>query len=290
MSIDMSGESPSNLVNESQLYGWRHRVREIDEELRALSAERDKLERLIGMATVLMREAGLLEAASSNSGAHPRLITKTLEGLSPSDDFPTAVSLIVERAEDGVTYDEIREALLRSPLGVKLRKSDKGFYHALARAKAKGRLVEYKGYTFTPENLKAFQSKVAAGIKQDKAPPSASGSPMMDALLETIARNPGIIAKDAIAQIRAGSEKHKLPPLKNEGSAFNAIARLKQRGEIEAFGHQDRQLRIGPNGPEELKRLARSGVVVPIAKRTEAPSGKPAGASDGPLFGSVPRS
>lgn len=272
MRADMSGESSSNLVSESQLFGWRHRMREIDGEVRALSAEREKLDRLIGMATVLMREAGLLEAASSSSSAHPGSITKTLDGLSPTDDFPTGVALIVERAEDGVTYDEIREALLLSPLGAKLRRSDKGFYHALARAKAKGRMVEHKGYTFTPENLKAFQHKVAAGIKQDKAPPSASGSPMMDALSETIARNPGIIAKDAINQIRDGSEKHKLPPIKNDGSAFNAIARLKQRGEIESFGHQDRQLRIGPNASEEFKRLSRPGVVVPLTKLNTATS------------------
>ncbi|WP_148291874.1 hypothetical protein [Novosphingobium sp. B-7] len=243
-------------------------MREIDEELRTLEAERGKLERLISMATQLMREAGLFEAASATPGTHPRLITKTLEGLSSSDDFPTAVALIVERAEDGATYDEIREALLRSPLGSKLRRSDKGFYHALARAKAKGTMVDYKGYTFTPENLKVFLSKIAAGIKQDKSPPSTSGSPMMEALLDIIARQPGIIAKDAIDFIRGGSEQHNLSPIKNENSAYNAIARLKRRGEIETFGHLERQLRIGPNASDELKRLARAAVVVSLKTNT----------------------
>ncbi|MGP1397457.1 MAG: hypothetical protein ACTS3R_18285 [Inquilinaceae bacterium] len=264
------GESPPNLVSESQIFGWRHRVREIDEEMRTLAAERDKLERLVGMAEQLEREAGLLEAASSGGQSHRRHITKALDGIAASDNFPKAVSLIVERAEDGVTYDEIREAILRSALGGKIRSSDKGFYHALARAKARGDFVEKNGYVFTPANLDAFLKKVAAGLKQDKALPSVSGSPLMDALLEAIARNPGIIAKHAIMLVRDGSEKHKMGPLKNEGSAFNAIARLKQRGEIEAFGHQARQLRIGPNASDDLKRLARTGVVVPLKTNTAA--------------------
>jgi len=255
-------------------------LREIDEETRTLAAEREKWERLIGMANQLMREAGLLDAASTSAGAHSKLITKTLDGLTQTDNFPTAVMLVVERAEDGVKYDEIREALLQSSLGGKLRKSDKGFYHALARAKEKGAIVEHKGYVFTPANLDAFTRKVAAGLKQDKSPPATLGSPMMEALLEAIAKNPGMIAKDAIAAIRGGSEKHGLAPLKNEGSAFNAIKRLKERGEVESFGFQDRQLRVGPKAGEEYQRLARSGVVLPMPKRTEALNGKPASASE----------
>ena len=268
----MNGVSPPSVVSESQLYGWRHRMREIDEESRTLAAEREKLGRLIAMADQLMQEAGLLDAASTSAGAHPKLISKALSGLTQSDKFPTAVMLVVERAEDGVTYDEVREALLQSPLGDKLRRSDKGFYHALARAKDKGAIVERKGYVFTPPNLAAFVSKVAAGLKQDKMPPQTFGSPMMDALLEAIARNPGIVAKDAINLIRGGSEKHNLPPLRNEGSAFNAIKRLKERGEVEAFGHQERQLRVGQNAGDELKRMGRSGVVVQLPKATTAAS------------------
>ena len=178
--------------------------------------------------------------------------------------------LVVERADDGVTYDEIREALLQSPIGAKLRRSDKGFYHALSRAKDRGALVEHKGYVFTPENLDAFIKKVAAGIKQDKAVLSSFGSPMMTALLDTIARNPGITAKEAIGIIRGGSEKHGLPPLKNEGSAYNAVKRLKERGELESFGHLERQLRIGPSAAEELKRLGRGGVVISLPKANTA--------------------
>ncbi len=279
MSTAVSTESLSNLVNEAQLYGWKHRVREIDEEIRTLTAEHAKLHRLIEMASELMREAGLLEAAGSSSSTHSRSITRTLGGLTPINDFPSAVALVVDRAEDGVTYDEIREALLCSPLGDKLRKSDKGFYHALARAKAKGLFVDYKGYTFTPVNLRTFQTKVAAGIKQDKSPTSSLGSPMMAALLETVALHEGITAKDAIDHIRAGSERHKLPPIKSEGSAFNAITRLKQRGEIEPFGYHERQLRIGANANEEIKRLARSSASLTMPKRSEALNGKPASAS-----------
>lgn len=270
--IMSDGESSLSLVSQSQIYGWRHRVREIDGETRALAAERAKLERLIAMAEELEREAHLLDEASQVGPSQSKMITRALGELKPTDNFPTAVSLVVERSEDGATYEDIREAILQSPLGNKLRKSDKGFYHALARGKQKGSLVEYNGFIFTPEHLKTFRKKVAAGIKEDRAVAPALGSPLMDALMETIAKNPGIIAKEVIAAIRGAKDRQGRELIKNEGSAYNAIARLKQRGEIEGFGYQDRQLRIGPEAPEHLRRLARAGIVVPLAKKNTAAS------------------
>jgi|UPI0008296078 hypothetical protein len=265
-----STESPESLISESQIFAWRHRVREIDETIRTLEAERTKLGRLIEMAQMLEREAKLLDAAGESANAHPKSIGRTLSGLTSKDTFPTAVHLVVEREEDGVSYEQVREAIMRSPLGGKLRKSDKGFYHALARGKEKGILVEHKGYVFTPANLDAFKRKVAAGLKQDKNAPASLGSPMMDALLEVIALEPGMTAKEAIERVSGGSEKHNLPPLKNLNSAYNAVARLKQRGEIEGYGHLDRQLRLGPKAPDQFQRLARSGVVVPMVKTNTA--------------------
>jgi hypothetical protein len=265
----MSGKESSNsLVSESQVYGWQNRVLAIEEEMRTLQAERGKLERLIDMAKLLEREAGLLVAASAGVQSPHKLIINALDDISSTDNFPKAVSLIVERADDGVTYDEIREAILHSALAAKLRRSDKGFYHALARAKERGDFVEYQGYTFTPANLAAFTAKVAAGIKQDKIAVTGFGSPLMDALTETVARNGGITAKEAIDIVRNGSEKHKLAPLKSDGSAYNAIARLKERGELEGFGRMDRQLRVGPNASEEMKRLSRTATVVTLKNNT----------------------
>ena len=259
-----NNESPTGLVSGSQVYSWQNRVLAIEEEMRTLQAERGKLERLIEMAKMLEAEANLLFAASAGSQSPHKLIINALDDIGPTDKFPKAVSLIVERADDGVTYDEIREAILHSALAPKLRRSDKGFYHALARAKERGDFVEYKGYTFTPANLATFTAKVAAGIKQDKKAPTSFGSPLMDALTEVVARNAGVTAKEAIELVRGGSEKHKLARLKSDGSAYNAIARLKERGEIEGFGHLDRQLRIGPNASDEMRRLSRTAAVVPL--------------------------
>ncbi|WP_375393992.1 hypothetical protein, partial [uncultured Sphingomonas sp.] len=90
--------------------------------------------------------------------------------------------------------------------------------------------------------------------------------------------------KIADAQPRATPRRGTRPSgvkIVNEGSAFNAIKRLKDRQFVEGFGHLERQLRVGPNAPEDIKRLASSGNVVPIVKRTEAPNGKTAGASEG---------
>jgi hypothetical protein len=278
----MSERESSAGVSDAQLYGWRQRIRDIDSDVTALALEREKLERLVSMMELVASEARLLDNATGPSGQHPKFLHQTLESISPREKFPKAVLAIVDRIEDGATYEDVRGAILNSPLAGRFRSSDKGFYHALARLKARGELVEHKGHVFTPRNLEVFRRKVAAGLKKEKIPESAEGgSPIMDTALGVVARHPGIIAKDVVAKIAEELT------LRNEGSAYNAIARLKQRGRIEGFGRLDRQLRIGPNAPEEYKRIASSGVVISLPKRTEAPSGRAAGASEvGPLFGS----
>jgi len=278
----MSSDSiHGSIVNESQLYGWQHRVRQIDEEMRTLSAEREKLTRLIDMAEILAGEAQRLAAARGDDSSSGKFINEALSELEEKDAFPKAVMAVVERSFDGATYDDIREAILLSPLAKRFRKSDKGFYHALRRLKNADVLVDYRGYVFTPDNLKAFLRKVEAGLKDDKdASRSASRATKMTAMiLEIVAQRPGLIAKEVIEELceRDGEIAARLQD--NDGSAYNAIARFKKRGEIEGFGHLERQLRIGPNASEEIKRMARSGIVIPLAKRNEAPSGKAVGAS-----------
>lgn len=284
-------QSPLGIVNESQVFGWQHRVREIDEAIRTLGIERDKLARLIAMAEELADAAGLLAAARGADSSHPKFINEALQELESSDAFPKAVMAIAERSEDGASYDDIREAILQSPLAKRFQKSDKGFYHALRRLKNAGELVDHGGYVFTPNNLKSFLKKVAAGLKEDKIPDRTRSTEMMSLILEAVAKNPGIVAKEVIAIIRSQSSELDVRLSNNDGSAYNAIARFKKSGVIEAFGHQDRQLRIGPNADEQYKRMGRTGVVLNLPKRTEAPSGFSAGASGaGPLFGSSPRS
>ncbi len=274
------GESSYSIVNEAQLYGWRDRVREIESEMKVLTAERQKLQNLIEMAERLANEAEML-AAATRGESHPGFINETLRELEAKDVFPKAIMAIVERREDGATYDEIREAILLSPLGDRFRKSDKGFYHALRRFKQSGALVEYHGSVFTPTNLAAFLKLVQAGLKEDKAVTHGGrATKMMDIILETIARSPGLVAKEIIANIRERDSELNERLSNNDGTAYNAIARFKKAGVVEGYGHLERQLRLGPNASEEIKALARSSNVVTMPKRTEAPNGSPAGASE----------
>ena len=273
-------ESSFPIVNEAQLYGWRERVREIESEMKVLAAERHKLHELIEMADNLARQAALLGAATRGA-SHPGFASEILNQLEARDAFPKAVMTIVERREDGATYDEIREAILLSPLADKYRKSDKGFYHALRRLKKSGDLVEYHGSVFTPENLSAFLKLVEAGLKEDKsASYSKRGTKMMDMILNVVATKPGLVAKDVIDIIKSRDQDLREKLDNNDGSAYNAIARFKKAGIVEGYGHLERQLRLGPNANEELKTLARSSNVVAMLKRTEAPADDPHGASE----------
>jgi hypothetical protein len=281
-------ESFGSIVSDAQLYGWRQRMLQIDAEVASLTLEKEKLRNLVHMAEMLASEARLLSDATDGA-SRPKFLHQTLEGLGRGDTFVKAVLAIAERFEDGATYDDIREAILQSPLAAKYKKSDKGFYHALARLKERGELADYNGFVFTPPNLEIYQRKVAAGLKPSKMRDLGSekrDSPLYHLVLGVVAKAPGIIAKDVIARIREESEQGRALT-ENENSVYNAIARLKKRGVLEGFGRFERQLRIGPEAPEEYKRIAGSGVVIQLAKRTEAPSGRAAGASEaGPLFGS----
>lgn len=282
----------SSIVDEGQIYGWLNRVDVIDEEIRTLTAEKEKLARLIEMAEQLSAEASMLAAINSDMSS-PKFINEALAQLEEKDAFPKAVMAIIERSPDGASYDDLKQGVLRSPLAGRFRKSDKGFYHAIRRLKIAGAVEDYRGFLFTPENLKAFLKKVEAGLKNDKTGSShAAGraTKMTAMILEIVAQNPGMIAKEVIDAICARDSEIAERLEGNDGSAYNAIARFKKRGEIEGYGHLGKQLRLGPNASQELKRLERSAVVVPISRKTEAPNGKPAGASDGPLFGSLPRS
>lgn len=271
----------SSIVNEGQIYGWRNRVDNIDEEIRTLIAEKDKLTRLIGMAEQLSSEASMLAAVNSDTSS-PKFMNEALAQLEEKAAFPTAVMAIVERSPDGASYDDLKQAILRSPLADRFKKSDKGFYHAIRRLKIAEAIDDYRGYLFTPENLKAFLKKVAAGLKNDKvgnAQAAGRATKMTGMILEIVAKNPGMIAKEVIEELCARDSELAERLEGNDGSAYNAISRFKKRGEIEGYGHLDRQLRLGPNASQELKRLERSAVVVPISRTNEAPNGKAAGAS-----------
>ena len=254
--------SSTPLINESQIFGMRNRVRTIAEEIKTLGIEQEKLLRIIEMAEALSTEAHLLTSATANDSSDSKFLHVALGGLDSADPFPKAVMAIVERAEDGASYDEIREALLQSPLAKRLQKSDKGFYHALRRLKNAEELVERGGYVFTQQNLRTFLKKVGAGLKDDRAVDRSRSTAMMDLIMEAVAKNPGLAAKDVIQIIRGQSAELDAKLSNNDGSAYNAIARFKKRGELEAFGHLGRRLRIGPNAGEDHKRLARSGVVL----------------------------
>ena len=271
--------SSASLINESQIFGMKNRVRTIDEQIKTLGIEREKLIRIVEMAEALSSEAHLLTSATAIDSSDSKFLHVALSGLDSGDAFPKAVMAVVERAEDGASYVEIREALLQSPLAKRLQKSDKGFYHALRRLKISGELVDRGGFVFTPQNLRIFLKKVEAGLKDDRAIDRSRSTTMMDLIMEIVAKNPGVAAKDVIQDIRKQSAELDAKLSSNDGSAYNAIARFKKRGELEAFGHLNRQLRIGPNASEVYKRLARSGVVLTMPKRTEALSGRSASAS-----------
>lgn len=244
------------LLTVADVAAWERRIAIIGSQIEELESERRDLLNLVKMANHLTkrvsREPALrLPIASLAEPKFPSAFSNAVPDepfIAEDSSFPDAVLAIVSRRPSGVTMAQLKSELEASPLGSRLRQSDKGFYHATSRLRAEERgapIVEYRGYLFTRDNLSTFQERVKAGVERDK-PETASGrrgSPMIDAILTIVAANPGIIGKDIVDQLR------KRGLLTNENSAFNAILRMRNREELIGGGPGDRGIHLGPNAP-----------------------------------------
>jgi hypothetical protein len=85
--------------------------------------------------------------------------------------FADVVYQILTNAGRPITYTELKERLLETPLGDKITQDDNPHYGAVQRLREKGYCVSHNGRISTPQNLRKFLDEVRAGREIDVVVP-----------------------------------------------------------------------------------------------------------------------
>lgn len=265
MTVTITHSASGVLLTIADVRRWEDDVRRIDDEISRLTAERAEVKKMLDAASLFIGRAPEPVSTEVEPVSPPEEHDSVDEAASPPEElvmngivlaehikegtWASTVLNIVRPAEKGLTYAEVREAALASPLGPKLRKSDKGYHNSIGRLARSGVLVREHGRLFTPEAYERFKAAVAIGEMSAVVPQPFVHSPMGEAILHIVQDRPGIIGKEIIGELRKDAEFNAtLTP--HETGAYNIIARLVKRRQI--VRRDDGGCIPGPDFPRHL--------------------------------------
>jgi hypothetical protein len=149
------------------------------------------------------------------------------------------ITKIAYRFDHGLTNDEVKAELRKTPLNPELdnRDSVRRFYQTVTRLNKRGTIVYHNGRVFSPEAYDRFQRDLEAGLVDDERP-IAKGhySHMGEAIIE-IVTNSGI----GLRRYDLTAELDKNPIFseslnKHPSVFYNTAAHLIKRGRLEKVG------------------------------------------------------
>lgn len=227
------------LTNE-QIARWEADVRILSDEIEERIGKRDLTIKRIEAARFLIDSQPaeipqasaeltiLVEPALPVQVATPRQIKRRRYKRATWTDV---VLSIVNRAEMGLTYADVRAQAAASELGERLKESDKGYHNAIGRLAREGTIVREYGRLFTPGAHRRFMLAVDRGEASTTVAMPFAHSPMGEAILRIVWSKPGMIGKEIISELRKDVEFNAtLTP--HETGAYNIIARLVKRRQI----------------------------------------------------------
>ena len=220
-------------VSPRDIEKWRDEQETLRVKLKDLQNEIAGLDQRINTATALFAlMSGRTQLAQTKISAlspAPSSGPSVRKEGAPDSIIAAVRSMIV--SEGKITRAHLRERLLDEAVGERLRKSDKGFYHATSRLAQSGEVVRHNGWLFSREAFNEFKSKLNAGEVVDEPAPSSTRSPVADEVRRFIAENRGVQSKDIIAHLSTKPEFNEAIA-RNSTSAYNVISRLVTRKEI----------------------------------------------------------
>jgi hypothetical protein len=218
---------------------WRREIADLDMRAAEISHKRQILEKRIEAAQALF---SLLDTSlevpppinTSDSPSQERRVIQhplpTKVDVTAESSVIAAVEAVVNACELGISSSEIKEILLRTPIGSTIVSSDKGFYHAFPRLIERGSIFKLNGRFFSAEGLARLKRLEAQG-QVDEIPLTSRVSPMGETILAFIRDNPGATSKQVVAELER-AKRPQAPPV-NQNGVYNVIARLVVREEIE---------------------------------------------------------
>ncbi|MGN6423771.1 MAG: hypothetical protein ACTHLA_10720 [Asticcacaulis sp.] len=205
-------------------------INDIDKKLTEIKELGVSVSKLIGEhIPVVKTEDAEVKKPKEAKARKPKKLPRFVKVGGKLVTFASEIKKVVDPAERGVHYDDIKEAVLNGPLGDKMRANSKAFYTAIARLTHEG-YVKYKNHLFTQAHYDEFLVKVLVGDEEDLKAEDANRKPsVVAAVLAVVNDSPkGLAPKDVIAAL---TEKQELAD-SSKNNVYNALARLSERGEI----------------------------------------------------------
>jgi hypothetical protein len=221
---------------------WTAELSEIDASLAAAQQRRERVAERLEHARRLLQ---LVKEDARASVPHPVVswvpenaqlplpeIAQPAHEIQTSWSWVKAVRNWIYGAPLGISHAELRDLIEKSPeFAARFHQSEKGYYHAVSRLIERDEIVRYNRRLFSTHAYDAFQREVAEGRLEDEPPISGAYSPMGEAILDLVYRNPGILGRDIIQALRTDAEFNATLTPHNSG-AYNIIARLVRRKQI----------------------------------------------------------
>jgi len=204
-------------------------ITDIDKKLAEISDLGVSVSKLIGVNVPVVAEGVEAKKVKETKARKPKKLPRFVRVGGKLVTFASEIKKVVDPAERGVHYDDIKEAVLNGPLGEKMRLNSKAFYTAIARLTSEG-YVKHKNHLFTQAHYDAFMVKVMAGDEQDLTDLTANRKPsVVDAVLTAVNESDApMTPKDVISAI---SEKIELSDT-SKNNVYNALSRLLERGDV----------------------------------------------------------
>jgi len=242
---------PKVILTTDDIQKWESDISRIDTSIASLMKERDQVVKLMEAAQCLL--SGITEptteAKPANASADHSDVrsehSETAEVLSSiaseceitdATSWVDAARSVVHWHERGVASHVLRGIVAASPLGDRLRVSDKGYYNAVNRLQKRGEIEKHNGRFFYPNSLLAYKEAVSRGEMDDAPPkPPQSYSPMGEAVEAMVNAQPGIPISEVVSNLQA-DPKFSDSLSERTTVAYNVVARLRKRKKIEKRG------------------------------------------------------
>jgi len=132
-----------------------------------------------------------------------------------------------------MTMADLRDAVVKGPLGNMLLLSDKGYYHSIRRLALRGVITKAHDRLFTAAGLSKFSEDVKSGKVSAEflSGGNTRKSPMGDAILRFVGER-GEVKASIIIDFLLSDDRFSGPVGRNRSSAYNVLARLLSRGQL----------------------------------------------------------
>jgi len=228
-------------VTPADVEKWESEMRELGVQLEQLHKRRALLKKRVEAAAALFSllendgpgivpEVGSINAEERDGKrviSHP---PPSGYAISADSTFVDAVLRIVDACQFGIALPDIRQAILDSALGDRFRTSEKGYYHAISRLQKRGILFRKNGRMFSQAALARLAQLEAKGWV-DEPPIHSSRSPMNDAIITLVTKEPGLMPGEVVRRLQEDPRFSQMLNPRNT-SAYNAIARLVEDAQI----------------------------------------------------------